>query len=154
MSCLSKHCRSRSDQLVSEEANWSVSALFVIKYVNFYQKPRLSNLIGWKFIYLMTNSASPDQLASSSEASWSGYTLFAKTGHAVFSKRRVNLYHFLGSFSRWQIDDIFLYFSQKTDLIVHANCLHRRQFAWKCQILFSGRKIFQNVICWKFYQEC
>ena len=30
------------DQLASEEA------LFVIKYVNFYQKPRSSNLIGWK----------------------------------------------------------------------------------------------------------
>ena len=28
-----------SDQLASEEANWSGSALFVIKYVNFYQKP-------------------------------------------------------------------------------------------------------------------
>ena len=27
------------DQLASEEANWSGSALFVIKYVNFYQKP-------------------------------------------------------------------------------------------------------------------
>ena len=26
------------DQLVSEEANWSGFALFVIKYVNFYQK--------------------------------------------------------------------------------------------------------------------
>ena len=26
----------------------SGSALFVIKYVNFYQKPRSSNLIGWK----------------------------------------------------------------------------------------------------------
>ena len=61
----------------------------------------------------MTNSADPDQLASSeanwsgsilfvkaahmpeqgwllSEASWSGSTLFAKTGHVVFSKRRVN----------------------------------------------------------------
>ena len=36
------------DQLASEEANWSGSALFVIKYVNFYQKPRLSNLIGMK----------------------------------------------------------------------------------------------------------
>ena len=37
------------DQLASEEANWSGSALFVIKYVNFYQKPGSSNLIGWKF---------------------------------------------------------------------------------------------------------
>ena len=36
------------DQLTSEEANWSGSALFVIKYVNFYQKPRSSILIGWK----------------------------------------------------------------------------------------------------------
>ena len=36
------------DQLASEEANWSGSALFVIKYVNFYQKPGLSNLISWK----------------------------------------------------------------------------------------------------------
>ena len=36
------------DQLASEEANWSRYALFVIKYVNFYQKPRSSNLIGWK----------------------------------------------------------------------------------------------------------
>ena len=36
----------------------------------------------------MTNSADPDQLASS-EAIWSESTLFAKTGHVVFSKRRV-----------------------------------------------------------------
>ena len=40
------------DQLASEEANseanWFGSALFVIRYVNFYQKPGSSNLIGWK----------------------------------------------------------------------------------------------------------
>ena len=36
------------DQLASEEANLSGSALFVIKYVNFYQKSGSSNLIGWK----------------------------------------------------------------------------------------------------------
>ena len=36
------------DQLASEVANWSGSALFVIKYVNFYQKHGSSNLIGWK----------------------------------------------------------------------------------------------------------
>ena len=36
------------DQLASEEANWTGSALFVIKYENFYQNPRSSNLIGWK----------------------------------------------------------------------------------------------------------
>ena len=36
------------DQLASEEANRSESAMFVIKYVNFFQKPGSSNLIGWK----------------------------------------------------------------------------------------------------------
>ena len=34
------------DQLASEEA--SGSALFAVKYLNFYQKPGSSNLIGWK----------------------------------------------------------------------------------------------------------
>ena len=37
----------------------------------------------------MTNSADPDQLVSS-EANLSGSTLFAKTGHDVLSKKRVN----------------------------------------------------------------
>ena len=36
-------------QLASKETNWSGSALFVIWYVNFYQKCRSSNLISWKF---------------------------------------------------------------------------------------------------------
>ena len=35
------------DQLTSK-VNLSRSAPFVIKYVNFYQKPGSSNLIGWK----------------------------------------------------------------------------------------------------------
>ena len=35
------------DQLASE-ANWSGSALLVTKYMNFYQQPGSSNLIGWK----------------------------------------------------------------------------------------------------------
>ena len=35
-------------QLASEEANWSGSALFAIKYVNLYQQTVSSNLIGWK----------------------------------------------------------------------------------------------------------
>ena len=33
------------DRLASEEANWSGSALFVIKYVTFYQKPGSGNLL-------------------------------------------------------------------------------------------------------------
>ena len=36
------------DQLASEEANWSRSALFAIKYRNLYQQPGSSYLIGWK----------------------------------------------------------------------------------------------------------
>ena len=36
------------DQLASEEANWSGSALFAIKNVNLKQQSRSSNLIGWK----------------------------------------------------------------------------------------------------------
>ena len=37
------------DQLASEEANWSGSALFVIKYVWFsIKKPGSNNLIDWK----------------------------------------------------------------------------------------------------------
>ena len=36
------------DQLASSEANWSGSALFAVKYVNLYQQPGSSNLIGWK----------------------------------------------------------------------------------------------------------
>ena len=36
------------DQLASEDANWSGSALFVIKHVNLYKQPGSSNLIGRK----------------------------------------------------------------------------------------------------------
>ena len=36
------------DQLASEEANWSGSVLFAIKYQNLYEQSRSSNLIGWK----------------------------------------------------------------------------------------------------------
>ena len=43
----------------------------------------------YKYTYLMANSADPDQLASP-EDNLSGSTLSAKTGHVVFSKRRVN----------------------------------------------------------------
>ena len=37
-----------ADQLASEEANWSASAQFAIKYVTLYQQSGSSNLIGWK----------------------------------------------------------------------------------------------------------
>ena len=35
------------DQLASEEANWSGSTLFAIKYMNLYEQWGSSNLIGW-----------------------------------------------------------------------------------------------------------
>ena len=36
-------------QISEEEANWYGSALFVIQYVNLYQQPGSSIMIGWKF---------------------------------------------------------------------------------------------------------
>ena len=36
------------DQLCSEEATWSGSALFAMKYLNLYQQSGSSNLIGCK----------------------------------------------------------------------------------------------------------
>ena len=36
------------DQLDSEEANWSGSALFAIQYLNFYQQLESRTPIGWK----------------------------------------------------------------------------------------------------------
>ena len=60
----------------------------------------------YKFTYLIANSADSDQLVSS-EANWSGSTLFAKTWHVVFSERRVKLIKYILVFSLNQY--IFLY---------------------------------------------
>ena len=46
MPCVCKQCRSRSVSFW--RSNWSGSALFVIQYLNSYQQPGSSNLIGWK----------------------------------------------------------------------------------------------------------
>ena len=40
--------RAEPGYVLPEEANWSGSALFAIKYVNLYQQSGASNLIGWK----------------------------------------------------------------------------------------------------------
>ena len=32
---------------LDEEANWSRSTLFIINYVNLYQQPESSHVIGW-----------------------------------------------------------------------------------------------------------
>ena len=51
-----------------------------------------------------------------------------------------NLYHSLGIFSRQQIDDIFLIFSQKTgfDILCKLSAAEET-ICMKCQILFSGK---------------
>ena len=36
------------EQMASEKASWSGSALFVIKYVNLYQQLEPNNLMGWQ----------------------------------------------------------------------------------------------------------
>ena len=43
--CLYKQCRSG---FWREEANWSISALFIIRNMKMYQQPGSSNLIGWQ----------------------------------------------------------------------------------------------------------
>ena len=47
----------------------------------------------------------------------------------------------------------FLFFLEKNDLTLFANCLLRKQFAWNVKTYFLG-KIFQNVVCWNFYPAC
>ena len=50
----------------------------------------------------------------------------------------------------------FLIFPRKQDLTCLANCLQWRKFAWNVKTGFLGkiRKIFQYVVCWKFYPNC
>ena len=54
----------------------------------------------------MANSADLDQLASS-EANWSGSTLFTKTGHIQVQRTRVNVYI---SLDRDFLIDLFYFF--------------------------------------------
>ena len=61
----------------------------------------------------MTNSADPDQLASS-EANWSGSTLFAKNELVMFSKRRVNL--------------------QRLELLVYRTNFHGPKDVWAIEV--------------------
>ena len=106
----------------------------------------------------MTNSADPDQLASS-EANWSGPTLFAKAGYPSSAEQGLTsvqifwnsiCYLFLLStlgkiFSRQHTEIFFLFFPNKQDLTFHANCLQWSQFAWNIKSCFLG-KIRKNII--------
>ena len=87
-------------------------------------------------------------------------------------KHIINLYHSLGIFSRRQIDDIFLIFFPENriwhsmQIVSLGDNLHELSYPvwiWHfiqiAQIVISCflrkiRKIFQNVVCWKFYPEC
>ena len=61
----------------------------------------------------------------------------------------------MGRFSRQQID-IFLIFPRKQDLTIFCKLSPWGQFAQNVKSCFLGKigKIFQNVVCWKFYLEC
>ena len=50
----------------------------------------------------------------------------------------------------------FFYFTQKTGFDISHNLSPLQTICKKCQNLFSGenKKIFQYVICWKFYPKC
>ena len=62
-----------------------------------FQPIRLLDPSSYKFKYLMTNSADPDQFASL-EANSSGATLFAKAGYIRVSRTRANFYETNKSF--------------------------------------------------------
>ena len=59
-----------------------LSSVGICPLLIFSQSDYLIQAVDRKFAYLMTNNADPDQLASS-EANWSGSTLFAKAGHIL-----------------------------------------------------------------------
>ena len=50
---------------------------------------------------------------------------------------------------------IFFLFFPENRMTFHANYLHWRQFAWNVKFRFLGkrRKIFQYIVCWKFYPK-
>ena len=74
----------------------------------------------------MTNSADPDQLASS-EANWSGSTLFAKSGHVEFSKRKVKLVC-------------------NQNYIIWTNWVHSVHFTIKVNLFSSSWEVLSDII--------
>ena len=79
----------------------------------------------------MANSADPDQLASS-EANWSGSTLFAKQDISGFSRTRVKGQIFLKTHPKRSI--------QENILFTHKNMLSPKvTICIKCQILISEK---------------
>ena len=58
----------------------------------------------------MTNRADPDQLASSSEANWSGSTLFTKVGEVMNSRIRGKVPSIICSRQHFHIFNFFFFF--------------------------------------------
>ena len=54
----------------------------------------------------------------------------------IFSRRHVEIHFFL----------FFFYFSQKTNMTLHADCLQRRQFAWNVKFCFLGKIRKKNIV--------
>ena len=65
----------------------------------------------------MTNSVDPDQLASE-EANRSGSALFAKIGHVVFSKRRVNKNLFLQNQEHFEAESFYIILGTQNQTIL------------------------------------
>ena len=109
-------------------------------YVNLYRQSGSSNVIGWQLeVGVALNLFSMTRVNHQG-----GVLCHAETfrGWALLSLafgRFSNFYHSLGGFSGWQIGDIFLIFSRKQDLTLHANCLHWRWFAWTDKSCFLGK---------------
>ena len=59
----------------------------------------------------------------------------------------LNLYHFLGKFSRPQIDDIILIFPRKQGFDISCKLSPMKTICMKCQNLFSGKNKINISIC-------
>ena len=91
------------DELASEEASWSGSSLFAIKYINFISTIRIK----WSD-WLKIRSGCGILIYSA----WQGLNSFF-----------FNQYHSMNKIRRQQIDDIFSYFPRIQSLTFHAKCL-------------------------------
>ena len=85
----------------------------------------------YKFTYLMANSADPDQLASS-EANWSGSTLFAKAGYI-----RLQQDYYLFNISGKDVFCLAFYFKWKYFVLID-HILSETIFRFCFCVLFSN----------------
>ena len=71
----------------------------------------------------MTNSAEPNQLASS-EANWSGSTLFAKTAHVVLRKKRLIFRREVNNFTSSESVSIPIIYWFRNIIFVDSRVIH------------------------------